>query len=542
MNTTTVTVNPVSHFIKKYVYHLSRYPGWSSLALIVISSIVYFTLFSTPKVEIETATVDMGTLSQYVEVTGSVQASRDASLAFQTLGAVSYVGVKVGDAVTQGKVLATLESGDAQAALLQAQAQLGSAQATLGQLTQGSRKEEIAVKQQIVDNAKNTLLQSYIALPDTIRNVDATTADVIKNKLNSLFINNGDHYNLSFPSCDQSLQSTIEASRTKIELTLADYQKKSSVISVISSQEDIDAVFEQAYTATVATNNLITSISNLLLAPCSAQNVSLETTRATLSTVRATMNTLFADISTKRSTLSVAKNTLSQAIRDLELTQAGTDPYKLKSQAALVNQAEAQVASAQSGLRKTMILAPFNGTISDVNVSVGETVSGGKTVINMLAVDAFEIEAKIPEIDIVKIKVGQDVDVTLDAYGKGEIFPATVTRINPTASVEGTVPVYKVIVTFTGKDPRVRSGMTANVNIITENKPQALIIPSRFIEIINEKKGTVIVRKNNTDLKKEIQLGVRGKGGLIEILDGVQKGDIVVAPQTSVRSAQKQTN
>ncbi len=528
-------------FLKKTLYLFSRNPKITSVAGICVLLVVFFSFFSSTKTATETMTVEMGQLKQSVEVTGSVQASRDASLSFQTLGAVSYVGVKVGDIVQQGKVLATLQSGDAQASLLQAKAQLGSAQATLEQLTQGFRPEEIALKQQIVDNAKSSLEQSYLALPDVIRNVDATTADTIKNKLSTLFINNGDHYTLSFSSCDQSLQSSIEASRSNLENTLAEYQKKSSVISVISSKEDIDAVFEQAYTATVATNNLVSAISNLLLSACSAKNTSLDTSRTTLSTVRTTMNTLFTEISTKRSALNTAKNTLSQATRDLELTKAGTDPYKVKAQASAVNQAEASVASALSGLQKTMIVAPFAGTISDVSVTVGETVSSGKSVISMLAVDAFEIEAKVPEIDIVKVNVGAEVEVTLDAYGKGVVFPATVTRVNPTATVEGSVPMYKVIITFTGNDKRIKSGMTANVRIITENKPQAIVLPARFVEVEDNSNGIVLVREGKEESEREVTLGIRGQDGLVEILSGVEVGDVVVAPSTGIRSAQKQT-
>lgn len=534
--------NHASDFFKKKLYHLSLKPGTASIFGVIILGIISYSIFSSSNTPIETATVKIGQLKQYVEVTGSVQSSHDANLSFQTLGMVSYIGVKVGDVVRQGKVLATLQSGDARANLLQAQSQLESAEATLGLLTQGSRKEELAIKQQVVDNAKNSLLQSYIALPDVIRNVDSTTADVIKNKLNSLFINSGDHYTLSFSSCDQSSQSKIEESRSKIENTLADYQKKSSFISVISKQEDIDAVFEQAYNATVATNNLISDISNLLLSSCSTQNTSLDTSRATLSTVRTTMNTLFSDITTKRSALLVSKNTLSQATRDLDLAKAGTDPYKLKAQSALVTQAEAQVAAAQSGLQKTIITAPFTGTISDISVTEGETVSSGKVVISMLAVDAFEIEAKVPEIDIVKIKTEALVDVTLDAYGKSVIFPATVTRINPTSSTEGSVPVYKVIITFTGNDKRIKSGMTANVNIITENKSQVMILPARFVEVLDETHGVVTLHKNNKDSKRDVVLGIRGQGGLIEIVNGLVPGDEVVAPSIGIRSAQKQTN
>ncbi len=533
--------NSINVFFKNTLYHFSRKPGTYSLVGVIVIGFIVYNAFSTSGDLTETEIVKMGQIKQYVEVTGSVQASRDASLSFQTLGSVSFIGVKVGDIVPQGKVLATLQSGDARAALLTAQSQLESAQATLGQLTQGSRKEELAIKQQTVDNAKSSLEQSYIALPDTIRNVDATTADIIKNKLGSLFVNNGDHYKLSFSSCDQSLQSSIETSRTKLENVLADYQKKSSVISVISSQKDIDTVFELAYTATVETNNLISNISKLLLLSCSIQNTSLDTTRTTLSTARTTMNTLFTDITSKRSSLNISKNTLAQAERDLELAKAGTDPYKLKAQAAAVTSAEASVASAESGLRKTIIVAPFTGTISDVSITEGETVTSGKTVISMLAGDAFEIEAKVPEIDIIKIKSGALVDVTLDAYGKGVIFPATVTRINPTATIEGSVPLYKVIITFTGSDARIKSGMTANVNIITENKSQVITLPARFVEVKDQASGSVILRKDDVDTIKEVTLGIRGGDGLIEIIDGLVPGDEVVAPSTGIRSAQKQT-
>ena len=528
-------------FFKKSLYLFSRKPKTASAVGVGILLIIFFSFFSSSNVETETHIAKTGQLKQYVEVTGSVQASRDANLSFQALGAVSYVGVKVGDVVRQGVVLAMLQSGDARANVLQAKAQLENAQATLDQLKQGYRQEEIAIKQQTVDNAKNSLDQVYVTLPDAIRNVDATTADVIKNKLSTLFVNNGDHYNLSFSSCNQSLQSNIEVSRTKLETTLAEYQKKSSVISVISSKEDIDAVFEQAYSATIETNNLISTISSLLLASCSTQNTSLDATRTTLSTVRTTMNTLFSDISTKRSSLTTAKNTYSQAVRDLDLAKAGTDPYKIKAQNSLVNQAEASVAGAEAALLKTMIVAPFSGTISDVAITEGETIASGKTAISMLAVDAFEIEAKVPEIDIIKVRAGAQVDVTLDAYGKGVIFPATVTRVNPTAVIEGSVPMYKVVVTFTGNDVRIKSGMTANVSIITENKSKVLAVPARFVDVKDNARGSVTVRSKGNNVIKDVELGVRGQDGLIEVLSGIQEGDELVAPSTGLRSAQKQT-
>lgn len=496
---------------------------------VLVSIIVFFSLYSKPKVEEVTYTVASGSIKQYVRVSGQIKASNDANLSFQTSGAVAFVGVKTGDTVEQNKVLITLSAGDAQASVLQAQANLSSAQAILEQLRQGARKEEVAYKEQALENTKNTLAESYNALPDTIQNVDSTTADIIKNKFSSLFTMSNGKYLLTFSSCDQRLQREVEVKRTDLEITLADFQKKSSVITAISSRDAIDAAFEQGYQAALVTNDLVSSLSSLLLLSCSLTNHGLDAYRTTLTGAKTAMTALFSDITSKRSTLIASKNAYSQATRDLELTKAGTDPYKIQAQRASVEQAAAQVTQAKSNLSKTILTAPFNGVISNVGVSVGETVNVGKVAVSMLSVDGLEIEAKVPEIDIVKVKVNAPVEVTLDAYGKSIIFPATITRINPTATVEGTVPVYKVIVTFTGKDERIKQGMTANVNIITEDKINALLLPARYIHLLTPSTGEVLVSQNGQHVQKKVTLGIRGSEGEIEIKDGLLEGDKVLA-------------
>lgn len=518
---------------------MAHHKTYTAFLFVMISAIFLYSIFSTPKINSESYTVVTGPIKQYVKVTGQVQSSKDANLAFQSTGAVSYVTVRPGDKVSQGKVLATLQSGDSQATLLQAEANLANVTAVLNQLQQGARKEEVAIKEQTLQNTKDLLEQSYGFIPDSIQNVDAVTADVIKNKFSSLFVFSNSRYLLSFSSCDQRLQSEIETKRTDLENTLADFQKKSSTVTAISSTQTIDETFNLAYQATVLTNDLVNSVSNLLLLPCSVSNPALDGYRSSLSLAKTSMTSLFSDIASKRSSLITAKNAFNQASRDVELTKAGTDPYRLKAQTALVSQAEAQVASARSGVQKTMIVAPFTGVISSIDISIGETISAGKTVISMLAVDSFEIEAKVPEIDIVKVKQGATVEVTLDAYGQSVIFPATVTRINPTATTEGSVPVYKIIVTFDGKDDRIKQGMTSNIKIITESKSKATIVPARFIKVLDSTKGQVTIHSLSEDTVRDVILGIRGEDGLLEVTEGLLPGDILVSPATVSRESQK---
>lgn len=528
-----------SHSYKSTISFFAHHKTYTAFLFVIISTIFLYSIFSTPKINGESYTVVTGPIKQYVKVTGQVQSSKDANLAFQSTGAVSYVTVRPGDKVSQGKVLATLQSGDSQATLLQAEANLANVTAVLNQLQQGARKEEVAIKEQTLQNTKDLLEQSYGFIPDSIQNVDAVTADVIKNKFSSLFVFSNSRYLLSFSSCDQRLQSEIETKRTDLENTLALFQKKSGVVTAISSTQTIDETFSLAYQATVLTNDLVNSISNLLLLPCSISNSSLDGYRSSLSLAKTSMTSLFSDIASKRSSLITAKNAFNQASRDVDLTKAGTDPYRIKAQTALVSQAEAQVASARSGVQKTMIIAPFTGVISSTDLSIGETVSAGKTVISMLAVDSFEIEAKVPEIDIIKVKQGAVVEVTLDAYGQSVIFPATVTRINPTATTEGSVPVYKIIVTFSGKDERIKQGMTSNIKIVTESKSKVVIVPARFIKVLNNKEGQVIISSLPENKLQDVTLGIRGEDGLLEVTEGLLPGDILVSPMTTNRESQK---
>lgn len=489
----------------------------------------------------EDYTVKTGPLSQVVKLTGTVKSSKDASLSFQSAGQVAFVGVNVGDDVTQGKVLATLSSADLQAVVLQSQASLENAQVTLDQLMQGAREEEIAIKQQAYDNAKNSLDQTYISIPDGVKNVDAVTSDVVKNKLSSMFIYNGTSYVLSFSSCDQKLQNQIEVARTNIESSLSNFQSKSGQISVISPKDDIDKAFDDAYNQTVLVNDLVSKVSSLIYSSCSITSTSLDSIRSNVSLAKTSMSTLFSDISSKRISLTSAKNTYNQTKRELDLIKAGSDPFVIRQKQALVSQAEASLMQAKANLGKTIIYAPFSGTISMISINKGETVSQGKEVIKILAKNAYQVEVKVPEVDIVKVKMGNDVNITLDSYGKSVVFKARVTEVSPEAQMEGNVPVYKVVVTFNETDGRIISGMTANVSIITENIKNTISIPSRFVKVNEEGRAFVLVKDKETTNEREVILGIRGEGGLVEIKSGLLDGEIITTFGIGERSAQKET-
>jgi HlyD family secretion protein len=187
-----------------------------------------------------------------------------------------------------------------------------------------------------------------------------------------------------------------------------------------------------------------------------------------------------------------------------------------------------------------MIFAPFDGIITTVDVVQGETATANKSALTIIANNAFQVEANIPEIDIAKLAINNPVAITLDAYGESVVFDGVITRIDPSANLQGNVPMYNVVVSFQKKDPRVRAGMTANVAIITAAKENVLAVPIRFVKVNTDGSGTVYTGKEGALIEHTVTLGIRFDDGTIELLSGAQEGDVLSLIPTGERKAQKE--
>jgi len=170
----------------------------------------------------------------------------------------------------------------------------------------------------------------------------------------------------------------------------------------------------------------------------------------------------------------------------------------------------------------------LDGIVTKVAAKVGEIVSAGVVQISVLSSAKFEIEVNVPEADIAKIKIGDRASVTLDAYGSDVFFDTQVVKIDPAETIVEGVATYKITLQFTHEDELVKSGMTANIDILTAKREQALIVPQRLVMIKNGKKS-VLILVGQTVQEVIIETGLRGSDGNTEILAGLKEGDLVVA-------------
>jgi HlyD family secretion protein len=269
----------------------------------------------------------------------------------------------------------------------------------------------------------------------------------------------------------------------------------------------------------------------------------------------------------------ISRSDWDKAIASFEVAKAAkqTAYFNVQSASATVNEAK-------DNLGRTTIYAPADGTISVLNVELGERVLGtqqmaGTEILRVANLNNMEVEVDVNENDIVKIKVGDEAKVEVDAYLKKQ-FQGIVTSISNSASSALTadqVTNFKVKVRILkesyqdlleGKPASYspfRPGMTATVDIITKTKKNVLSVPISSVVVKSDTAAVkeIKIEDPQSDEKKAapksdkkfecvfVKVGDKAKIRIIktgiqddtniEVLTGLKKGDVVITgPYTTV--------
>lgn len=149
--------------------------------------------------------------------------------------------------------------------------------------------------------------------------------------------------------------------------------------------------------------------------------------------------------------------------------------------AAQVRQAEAQIAQDRSNLSYTVIRSPVSGVVISRQIDVGQTVAASFNTPTLFTIardlQRMQIEAAVAEADIARVKVGQRVDFTVDAYGARQ-FTGTVSQIRLNPTTQQNVVTYTVVVAVANPDGALLPGMTANASFRVAEHKNVLLIPN----------------------------------------------------------------
>jgi HlyD family secretion protein len=215
-----------------------------------------------------------------------------------------------------------------------------------------------------------------------------------------------------------------------------------------------------------------------------------------------------------------------QAVADLERTRA--EYNRLLDNSQEVSAAEANVQALQNTINEARIIAPFDGTVTEISYLPGESVESGDMAVQVDDLSNLVVSVDVSEIDIAKVEVGHPVVITFDALPYKE-YSGEVTSISSAGSDESGIVEFSVTIAIEHTDADIKPGFTADVSIITSQAEDVLLVPTRAL---SEKGGKNFVMVIGDDgIPAPVKVGV---GASSDDFTEVTSGDIEEGDQLMV--------
>ncbi len=505
----------------------------SGIGLLVLILVFNFINSKNKKADIEFEILKPMSLSSVVNANGKIDLPENIKLSFEQGGKIQKIYVKPGDVVNAGDPLVALNDSVAYANYLQAKASFDIQKVRLDEIKNGTRPEELEIAQAQYDKASFELKQSLKDLADSASSVIVVSNTVVRQQLSSLIAYNWNlgkyEYKITYSACNSSAINDANFKRGQLDSIL----DSNNVLAnkIINNQVELnDTIINQIFSDLNTIKNYLNILNDTFAINCnlstSEMNI-LTQNQSIFNTAYSSFNTSYnafnASYKAYIGQKSVAKNYEEQ----LNMKKSGATSFQVASQQAQVDMASANLELAKINLNKTVLTAPINGTVTNINPKVGELITATLPIVNIMSLSKIEVLSLIPESDIQGIKIGNKAKVRFDAFSNSDVFDAYVVSIDPGETIADNVVSYKVRLGFNDTDLRLKSGMTGEVDIITNTKENVLAIMQRYVIAKNGKRYVKVLEGKDV-VEKEVTVGMRGENGLVEILSGIKSGDKIL--------------
>lgn len=271
----------------------------------------------------------------------------------------------------------------------------------------------------------------------------------------------------------------------------------------------------------------------------SVYSARLAASEATLANVRSSLALTRANAA--RSAELFRQNYISR--QDYETTQ-----QTAASSAAQVRVAEAQIKQDRTNLGYTIIRSPVSGVVISRQVDLGQTVAASFNTPTLFTIardlTAMQIEAAVAEADVAKVRVGQPVRFTVDAFA-GRTFTGSVRQVRLNPTTQQNVVTYTVIVQVANPDGALLPGMTANASFLVSEHNKALLVPNAALSYkpadfkppkrreADAGTLTVFVLQGETPAARRIRIGASDAENSIVTAGDLRAGDRIITADTS---------
>jgi HlyD family secretion protein len=227
----------------------------------------------------------------------------------------------------------------------------------------------------------------------------------------------------------------------------------------------------------------------------------------------------------------LALNKQVSAQRNLAVSRA-----EIAKAVAQEAQAKAALESAEEDLRNSTLISPINGLVLSRDVNVGDAVSsilvlGSQATLIMTLGDVSEVyvQGKVDEADIGKVYLNQAARIVVESF-KDKKFTGKVTKISPLGKEKDNVTTFEVRVSISNPTGELKANMSANAEIVLEEKKNVLMVPEASLIYDKERKASVEIPDAKSEKGKKkvpVQLGI-SNGVKTEIISGLNEKQQVV--------------
>ncbi len=217
--------------------------------------------------------------------------------------------------------------------------------------------------------------------------------------------------------------------------------------------------------------------------------------------------------------LSLAEAQLDDAKRAYERVKDGVDSTDVAT-------AEARVAAANATLAQALIIAPFDGTVTQASPSVGDQVSTGTVAFRLDDLSHLLVDVQVSEVDINNVKIDQAATLTFDAILDKE-YEGKVVEVGQAGDTVQGVVNFTVTVELVNADEDVKPGMTAAVNVVVDEVKDAILIPNRAVRLVAGER-VVYLLVDGQPLEVKVRLGSSSDTNSVLASGDVKEGDLII--------------
>ena len=322
--------------------------------------------------------------------------------------------------------------------------------------------------------------------------------------------------------------------------TITQYVEASGTIKPINTIEVGTQVSGTVYKIYVDYNSQVHKGDLLAELDPSLFQANVDQSRAKLNNAKAAYQKAKANLAYKKNNYERYKHLYNKnyvSKDDVELAQSNYLSAKAEVDAAKaeVSATSASLDNNLTNLRYSKITSPVDGTVISKEVDVGQTVAASFNTPTLFEVakdlTKMQIETSVSEADIGKIKVGQDVEYTLDGY-QDKVFEGRVTQVRLASTTTNNVVTYTVIISVDNSERLAIPGMSANVSIIVNSAKDVLCIENRALKFAPDntkkydKQGVWLLNKGKLR-RIDVELGISDDNKTQIISSEIKEGDKV---------------